>query len=112
MQGYIMTGIITLIIFLFSVLGFLWKLTKDIRVIPGQEAKYRKRIYERFDEHKENIKKEYVAKEVCGITNNFNKTTFDRLEDAVQKGFKNLDCKIADLNSHLITWMQTNGKQK
>jgi len=112
MEKYYIVGIITLIVFLFSVLMFLWKLSKDMKKIPEDEAGHRKRIFMRFDEYKGESENKFVQKDVCKIIHDFTKTNFERIETTMKEGFKAIDDRITNLNNQLVGWMRENGKEK
>lgn len=86
------------IIFCLSVLGLILKMNKDFNTKADNLLKESNikiaSIFKRFDIHKDQVKKEYVSKDICKIIHSHETKEFERLEKRVDDGFKSLDDKL------------------
>jgi len=55
------------------------------------------RVYERFDEYKQNVESKFVYREMCNVLHQNNSANFTKLETRMEDGFKSVYQKLDDL---------------
>ncbi len=60
------------------------------------------RVYERFDEYKQNVESKFVFKDLCTMSHQNSSANIEKLEQRVDKGFTELNNKMDKFLNVLI----------
>lgn len=107
-----LTALVSIALGITGTLGtFLWRIFKELKSIRVEEESKRGRIYERLDEVKGEVDRDYTKKEVCTVVHQGVSSDMKLIRDDFKDVKLKVDC-IPAIKAGIDMLLKNNGSRK